>query len=102
VLLFFARVQKLEHLQVYGDSKLMIDWALNKCSFKMAALDFWQRRICNLKVDFTRLDSAHVYREFNVEVDCLSFQASSLEEGKLFIQERVDGAYWNDFVIPLY
>jgi hypothetical protein len=37
-----------------------------------------------------------------MEADRLDFQASSLEEGKLFIQERVDGAYWNDFVIPLY
>jgi hypothetical protein len=40
VLLFFSRVQKLEHLQVYGDSKLMIDWDLNKCSFKMDSSGF--------------------------------------------------------------
>jgi ribonuclease HI len=101
-ILCFARFQKIDHLQAVGDSKLMINWALNKCSLKLGDLDFWIRRICSLKAEFTILEFSHIYREFNRKADNLALQASSLEEGKVFVQLWIDGPLHNDYIIPLF
>jgi ribonuclease HI len=102
VLLIFARVRMIDQFQVVGDSKLMIDWALNKCSFKATTLVFWQQRICSLKEEFPRLEFFHIYREFNMGADILASQASSLEVGKIFVQHHVGGVVRNEFFIPLF
>jgi ribonuclease HI len=94
-LLFISSQLNIHQLQVCGDSKLIIDWALNKSAFKVINLEFWQLKVDNLCKKISRLDFYHIYREFNYQADLLANQASSLPEGRIFFQSSMNGVLGN-------
>ena len=57
----------------------------NKSCLQVFSLDPWKLKIQELLSYFLHLDSQHIYREYNEEVNLLSKQALFLEEGKVYL-----------------
>lgn len=83
-LLFFANQRMITDLQILGDSKFIIDWALDKHQIHVINLDHWMNWDRTLKEQFRSLMFQHIYREFNREADDLSKQAMGIGSGRIF------------------
>jgi hypothetical protein len=44
-LLLMASRLHIDHIQVFGDSKIIINWMEKKCRIQVAGLHFWKKRI---------------------------------------------------------
>ena len=69
------KVEKGTHIQeihIYGDSKVVIDWANEKSTIRAPHLQHLLAKIQTLKLKFRWISFDHVYREFNMEADDLS------------------------------
>lgn len=86
-LLFFAIHKKFLALQVRGDSKAIIDWALNKHEIHSVELEHWLSRVKDLFRQFSYLSFQHVYSEYNALADDLSKRAISLGIGAIHWEE---------------
>jgi len=86
-LLLFAD-KKGFHLQVLGDSKVIVDSVNDKGGLNGCTLEYWCRRICCEQTHFSEITSEHVYREFKKVVDILSKKALSVLEGILFFEKQ--------------
>jgi len=71
-LLYLARYFGLTHLQVCGDSEVIINWFEGTQCLNVLYLVFWKERILKLREDFELIKVHHIFREFNSEVDGLS------------------------------
>ena len=100
-LLYFAGKKQVSHLQICGDSKVAIDWMARKCKLQVANLEGWQRKVANILSKSTQMDNQHIYREYNKDVNDLSKQALTLEEGKIFVFEYLTDYLVLDFVISV-
>ena len=60
-LLFCAKFWGLKHLQVLGDSQVIINWALGKAQMKSMEFNHWLDNIKILMNEFTWLSFNHVY-----------------------------------------
>jgi ribonuclease HI len=65
VLFNFAREKGIWHLQVVGDSKVVIDWFKRKTQLDILVMLPWQRKIQDLKESYDSIIIEHIYREFN-------------------------------------
>ena len=72
-LLFFARFKQFSHIQVAGDSKIVIDSLFGKCDLQVASLEGWQSKIGDILSEFTQIEAQHVYREYNSSTCVYSF-----------------------------
>ena len=57
---------------IFGDSKVIIDWARGLTILQSLSYDCWLKRIGLLKNFFLSLSFRHLYREFNSDADNLS------------------------------
>ena len=48
-LLFFSKQRMITYLQILGDSKVIIDWALDKHQIHVIDLEHWMNRVRALK-----------------------------------------------------
>lgn len=86
-LLYFASMKKIKDLQVLGDSKVIIDWALDKHNIHILELDPWLVRVKSLVSQFRELKFLHIYRAYNMEAVDLSKKAISAGNGLIFWEE---------------
>ena len=82
-LLFCAKTWGIKHLQVLGDSQVIIKWALGEAHVKSLELQHCLSNTMSVMKDFTFLSFKHIYREMNVEVDSLSKRELSVMDGRL-------------------
>ena len=91
-LLFFAIHKNLLALQVRRDSKVIIDWALDKHDIHSVELEHWLCRVKDLFRQLNSLSFQHVYREYNVLADDLSKRAIGLGTNMIYWQEYSEGS----------
>ena len=68
-------------LQVFGDSKMVVDWVNMKIQINAPHLQQLMKAIERLLEFFIGFRIAHIYRELNMEVDDLSKLALLLDPG---------------------
>jgi ribonuclease HI len=56
-------------MQVFGDSRIIIDWLNDKGKLQVNALECWKDRIRELNKSFSSINYTHIYRESNMEAD---------------------------------
>jgi ribonuclease HI len=69
--LHLASRLNIEHLQLIGDSRVIIDWLNHKGKLQTITLLVWKDRIKLLQRHFKKLIFTHTSREYNREVDLL-------------------------------
>ena len=75
-----AKEKNLSNIQVFGDSKLIIEQVCGNWKIKSPHLKPFHREICQLKREFNSISFQHVYRKDNKRADELANQA--LDEEK--------------------
>jgi hypothetical protein len=90
-LLKYAEERSLKHLQVFGDSKLMIDWTNQGCSIGNMGLISIMKQVKEVKATFESISFTHVYFEFNTQANILSKEALIMQEGTLLVHEYRGG-----------
>ena len=68
----------MDGIQIFGDSKIIIDWDVDIHHIHSSYLSPWLRRVKMLIDSFQGLDFSHIFREQNEKVDDLS------KKGKYF------------------
>jgi ribonuclease HI len=81
--LCLANLLNIYHLQVLGDSKVIIEWLSKKGNLQVINLEGWKVRIRELMAVFQGINFQHIYRESNEEADNLSKRALHSPIGKL-------------------
>ena len=71
-LLVFVNHLGISHLQVVGDSKVVIEWDQRKNNLQVLFIEWWQASIKDIQESFQVLLFPHAFREFNLDVDFLS------------------------------
>jgi ribonuclease HI len=81
--LWMANLLKIHHLQVMGDSKVIVDWLNKKGNLQVINIEGWKMRIRELMAVFQGLNFQHIFRESNKEADILSKRALHSPKGQL-------------------
>lgn len=76
-LLYFAMVNGIPSLQVFGDSLTIVNWSKGSCKLLVLSLEHWCAIVKGLMSLFVDLQVDRVHREFNSELDALSKSALS-------------------------
>jgi hypothetical protein len=92
----------LDHLQVFGDSKIVIDWLNCRGNLQVTSLVGWKDRILELAKSFSTLRFAHIYREENGVADALSKKSLQAPEGKIQYNKWIDGHEGPSLFLHLY
>lgn len=87
LLVFLVSFIQESHIQIMGDSKIVINWFNMKGSLQNYILEPWQQKISQLQESFEECTISHVYWEFNSIADSLSKEAFSSPIGILEIKE---------------
>lgn len=82
----------IKDMDVYGDSKALIQWVANETSFNPPTLSFWMLRIKILIKIFDRMSFSHIYGEKNGILDALSKDAYHYISGEINYN-----AYFNNY-----
>ena len=99
---FFAIHKNIHDLHVWGDSKVIVDWALGKHIIHSIDLEHWLFRVKELFGHFSSLTFQHVYREFNSLVDELSNKEIGLGTGRFSWEEHTEGQLTNSGSLNLH
>jgi ribonuclease HI len=83
--LLIASYWSLDHIQVFGDSKVIIDWINGKCDLHSSHVEGWKPKTQLMARSFSDITFRHLPRSFNSEADALSKRALSHEVGRLYI-----------------
>ena len=73
--------QRINHLQVLGESNLVIEWVKHNHHIRNSDLKPIMNKIVEVKSHFHDISFTCVYREFNTKVDNLSKDVLLLQEG---------------------
>ena len=93
-LLHWAASLGLPSLHIFGDSSMIINWALGKAALTCLALDYWCEAIRKMIPNFLKLDFQHIYREQNQCADGLSKEALLLDPGLCHISAFFYGSVY--------
>jgi ribonuclease HI len=77
------KLLNIHHIQIFGDSKVVIEWLKQKYNLQAVNIEGWKRRTRDLATSFQRINYQHIYRESNEEADKLSKRALSAPKGRL-------------------
>ena len=69
----------ISQLQVFGDSKMVIDWVNRNIQINSPHLQQLLRAIIRFLEIFTYFSITHIYRELNMEADALLLAPGNLE-----------------------
>jgi ribonuclease HI len=75
----------IDALQVFGDSKIVIDGLNSRGKLHAISLVSWKDRIKELTKSFSTINFSHIYQEQNKEANFLSKKAIQMQEGKYHI-----------------
>jgi ribonuclease HI len=90
-LLEATKEKYIQRLQVFGDSKLVIDWDMNKVNIQNIGLEPIMREIRETFNSFCWLSFHHILRELNSKADKLSNDVVLLNPGTFSLYEFHDG-----------
>ena len=85
-----------------GDSKVIIDWALEKHMIHVIDLKHWMNRVKALKAQFRVLQFQHIYREFNIEADVLSKRAMGIGTCMIFWEQYMGDSPMSSGTLDFY
>lgn len=94
-----AQRKNVLRIQLYGDSKMVIDWANGKSQIKAPQLQYVLSEIKDVLTSFVSVSFTHIYRELNEEADILSKMALALQPGVLIEEEFRDGQLVEFFTV---
>jgi len=89
-LLRFASNIGIVSIQVFGDSKVIVDWATGCLEIQVITLVHWCQRTKSLISSFSEITFQHIFRELNSVADGLSKKAVGLQAGLLHFEELKD------------
>ena len=81
VFYFLLELKQIAHLQIIGDSIVVIEWVMHKGRLHVVSLESWKAKIRRLQLEYAGLQFQYVYRRFDVEAVLLFKQASKMNEG---------------------
>ena len=81
ILLYLARRNSLDKIQIFGDSQLVINWASGKYRLLNLELAMILQDVNRLTDSFDYVVFKHIYRERNSSVDALAKDGGSILEG---------------------
>ena len=94
MILLLSNHLKSDGIQIYGDSKVLIDWDSNDNNVNILPLLTWMKNTMLLISNFKDIYFSHVYRKQNQLADPLSKKVLQVEEGFIFSDfERMDLYY---------
>ena len=73
-----AKDNQIDKLNIYGDSKTVIEWAQGRNNITAPHLQNLLRAIRSLQPSFETIHFNHIYREFNTGADTLSKMALAI------------------------
>ena len=76
-----AKDKQIDKLNIYGDSKIVIEWVQIRNNIIAPHLQNLLRAIRSLHPSFETIQFNHIYREFNTEADTLSKMALAIQPG---------------------
>ena len=83
MVLELAIKNNISQLQVFGDSKMVVDWVNKKIQINAPHLQQLLNAIRRLLESVSSLMISHIYRELNTKADRLSKLTLLVEPGKL-------------------
>ena len=86
-ILYSSQMMGIPLAHVYGDSQVIINWALGSTVLSPPDLFHWCWETKKLIASFQELSVSHIYREHNWKADRLSKIALSYPQGKGSFQE---------------
>ena len=86
-----VRSSHIQDIQIFGDSKVVVDWENEKNTIRVPHLQHLLAEIQTLKTYFKRISFGHIYRELNMEADSLSNQALAYQPSLMETEEVVEG-----------
>lgn len=75
----------IRHLQVLGDSQVVINWISGEASVSSLELHHWFFNTRRLMNDFTFLSFNHIFRKLNIEADALSKREIGAMDSRLCV-----------------
>jgi ribonuclease HI len=81
--LTIAKILEIQHVQILGDSKIVIEWLNHKGNLQAINIEGWKRRIRVLASTFQGISFQHIFREYNEEAYLLSKEAITTTRGRL-------------------
>jgi len=89
--LHLATRLNIEDIQIFGDSKIVIDWLNNNGKLQFISLLGWKDRVRELHSTFRHISYKHTYCEHNKEADSLSKTALQKQVGLFTYNHWLDG-----------
>jgi len=77
----------IQDIQIFGDSRVVIDWLAGKSVLHSINLLHWCSRIKNILTFFSHISFFHIYREHNSEADYLSEKGIGGAPGVFYFEE---------------
>jgi ribonuclease HI len=65
--LSIAKLLDIQHIQVLGDSKIVIEWLKQNGNLQAINIEGWKRRIRDPVSSFQGINFQHIFRESNEE-----------------------------------
>jgi hypothetical protein len=78
-------------IHIMGDSKVVIEWLIDKGRLLVSSVEGWKVRIKLLAQKFHSISFQHIYRNFNTDADVLSKQAMGEPEGMVSYYRWTNG-----------
>ena len=89
--LSLAAMWSINHLLVLGDSRVIIDWIMQKCNLHSIHIEGWLHLTRNLSTHFADISFKHIPRSLNKEADALSKRALNGVVGRLSVFHSDNG-----------
>jgi ribonuclease HI len=81
--LSIAKILYIQHIQVLGDSKIVIEWLKQNGNLQAINIEGWKHIIRDLASSFQGISFQHIFKESNEEAYFLSKQALTAPRGRL-------------------
>jgi ribonuclease HI len=89
--LTLASLWSINHFQVLGDLRVIIDWITQKCKLHSVHIECWKLKTLELSKHFTDINFHHISRSHNREADTLSKRALNEVVGRLSVYHHDRG-----------
>ena len=88
-LLHFAKLKRVNKIQVMSDLKVVINWENYKCNIENIILQHILLQIWESLQQFQWTNFTHIYKELNTKVDEISLEALSMHLGTFYFVEFI-------------
>lgn len=99
-LIQYALHKHCTHLQLFGDSRLIVNWINKKHICNAYTLKHILDEIHRLITSFDSFTCHHIYREWNIVADHLSKEAAIRNDATWLICEEKDGVVYQHYHRP--